>query len=1048
MKKQIITKIISGVIIFTFVFSFLQIILPTTVNAASQIDWEKPNKSGKTYDKYKFKITDVVNSDVAMQVVGCTGVVNKVSTWMHKITSVKQRVKDAQRILDQAKKLCVSGEKIIITSAGLTPQINDGTTGVDKGIDCKEITETKDGEALRLKIEDMAATQAKDDLEGCFNGIATTLAKNQLTALTRSAVSWINTGFSGNPLYVQNITSLTTGIERNVLETGINQLTNQNSAYPYGTAFSQSVIRGYRSGGLFNSGANALDNLTSDLSFFITDPNSYFTVEDERTVLQRSQDANKAFSDDFSTGGWDGWLAFTQRDQNNPLGFTMRASQYLADDINNQTTNTKAEVLQNNGFLSQKRCIKWQIYDDKGNPKISQKYINWQKDSLNSSLIGPISTRPEMFVFAANKSNSGYDVCKEWDVVTPGSLIKDQMSAYITSPVRQLELADTINESLNAVFSILLSKLQSNGLSGLSSEQYIYDEQNMDWTTTPGGNFSNVVGNYNSYTSGFDLTRDLGNTYIYDNPVKLGTWNANENVNLTNTNQSLYPDLAPISYNNQEDSAGLNNPINQTSNVYYTVANPGKTKIILNGYNGWATGDRAFWNGSEWQNWKKDQANPIKKRGVIQIQKDYIVAATESLQFLPNVMPKLGELDYCIPGPNPNYKSNVGENESLYIDWVGTMTGVYNQGGFLERDSTKFTISRPGDKEYESWKNIYKDNPKVWSWLAKGQKADENKPHLYYGWPLGLNTGNEIHNNNEEGKIQTWVDNYLYMVNNYMFNNFYEVFDKMMDTTYFANMTREYNETEDSTTRTLNPSYIPMAEEGLSLTRDIVTYDEDITAVMNQYRSDISQAKTNIGKLEAIKKEVSNIIKAAQDRRDANLIKQVNELNEQAIQACKDEEQACMENENGAVACSALYNQCLEKAGTDGNILTPAEYKVKYAVCLDEEDILYYDESDIMNDSVGERCNNNLDDDLDGLIDSRDPDCQGNGGSTGNNNSGICSVASSSISPNTYNDPGSGDECSYYTTQNSCNGSTYTRDGMTGGSPVLTTYNCQWYVTN
>ncbi len=931
MKKQIITKIISGVIIFTFVFSFLQIVLPTIATAASQIDWEKPNKSGKTYDKYKFKITDVVNSDVAMQVVGCTGVVNKVSTWMHKITSIKQRVKDAQKILDQATKMCVAGEKVIITAAGLTPQINDGTTGTDKGIDCKEITNTKDGEALRLKIEDMAATQAKDDLEGCFNGIATTLAKNQLTALTRSAVSWINTGFSGNPLYVQNITSLTNGIERNVLETGINQLTNQNNAYPYGTAFSQSIIRGYQTGGIFNSGTNALNNLTSDLSYFITDPNSYFTVQDERTALQRAQDANIAFSDDFSTGGWDGWLAFTQRDQNNPLGFTMRASQYFADDIDEQTNNTKAEVLQNNGFLSQKRCIKWQIYDDTGNPKISQKYINWQKDSLNSSLMGPISSRPEMFVFAANKTKSGYDVCKEWDVITPGSLIKDQMSAYITSPVRQLELADTINESLNAVFSILLSKLQSNGLSGLSSEKYVYDEENMDWTNSTNGSLggSSVYNNNGAYSSGFDLTRDLGNTYIYGDPKKLGTWNAFEKINLTSTNQSLYPDLAPVS--NDDDT------IKQTSNVYYTVANPGKTKIILNGYNGWAEGDRAFWNGSEWQNWKKDQANPIKKRGVIQIQKDYIVAATESLQFLPNVMPKLGELDYCIPGPNPNYKTNVGDNESLYTDWVGTMTGTYSQNGFLERDSTTFTIAKPGDKEYEAWKNIFKDNPKVWSWLAKSQPDGKNNPHLYYDWPFKLGNG-EAKNDNAEAQQGKWIDNYLYMVNNYMFNNFYEVFDKMMNKMYFGNMTREYNETENSSTRTLNPSYLPMAEEGLALVKDIVAYDEDITAVMNQYRDDITKAKTNIGKLEAIKKQVSMIIKDAQDRRDANLIKQVNELNERAIQACKDEEQACMEDERGTVVCSALYQQCLEKAGTDGSILTPAEYKVKYAQCLENSE--------------------------------------------------------------------------------------------------------------
>jgi hypothetical protein len=1001
MKKQIITKIISGVIIFTFVFSFLQIILPTTVNAASQIDWEKPNKSGKTYDKYKFKITDVVNSDVAMQVVGCTGVVNRVSVLMDRIGKKKITNKALQVILDQAKKQCVAGEKIIITAAGVTPEINDGTTGVDKGIDCKEITETKDGEALRLKTQEMAATQAKDNLEGCFNGIATTLAKNQLTALTRSAVSWINTGFSGNPLYVQNITSLTTGIERNVLETGIDQLTNQNSAYPYGTAFSQSVIRGYRSGGLFNSGTNALNNLTSDLSFFITDPNSYYTVNDERTTMQRAQDANIAFSNDFSTGGWDGWLAFTQRDQNNPLGFTMRASQYLADDINSQTTNTKAEVLQNNGFLSQKRCTMYQIFDKNGVAKtndVPYSELAAGTPDRMGKLPGVVQIYSEPYidpdlgempgqdaitvlqynVYQKNKTDSGFDVCVDKEIVTPGSLIKDQMSAYITSPVRQLELADTINESLNAVFSILLSKLQSNGLSGLSSEQYIYDEQNMDWTNSTNGSLggSSVYNNNGAYSSGFDLTRDLGNTYIYDNPVKLGTWNANENINLTNTNQSLYPDLAPVNYSSQNNGSDLDNNVNQTSNVYYTVANPGKTKIILNGYNGWALGDRAFWNGSEWQNWKKDQANPIKKRGVIQVQKDYIVAATESLQFLPNVMPKLGELDYCIPGPNPNYKSNVGDNESLYTDWVGTMVGTYNQGGFLERDSTKFTISRPGDKEYEAWKNIFKDNPKVWSWLAKGQEDDKNKPHLYYGWPLGLNTGNEIHNNNEEGKIQTWVDNYLYMVNNYMFNNFYEVFDKMMNTTYFSNMTREYNETEDSTTRTLNSSYIPMAEEGLSLTRDIVAYDEDITAVMNQYRSDISQAKANIGKLEAIKKQVSIIIKTAQDRRDANLVKI---LEEETKRKCLAESDDCMNriNVSSEVNQDDLGEYCLAKRiACEKDIMTEAEYKTEYAECLEEEDILYYDESDIMNDSVGERCNNNLDDDLDGLIDRKDPDCQ------------------------------------------------------------------------
>lgn len=168
-----------------------------------------------------------------------------------------------------------------------------------------------------------------------------------------------------------------------------------------------------------------------------------------------------------------------------------------------------------------------------------------------------------------------------------------------------------------------------------------------------------------------------------------------------------------------------------------------------------------------------------------------------------------------------------------------------------------------------------------------------------------------------------------------------------------------------------------MAEEGLNLTKDIMAYDEDITAVMNQYRIDISQAKTNIGKLEAIKKEVSNIIKAAQDRRDANLVKI---LEEETKRKCLVESDDCMNRINvpSEVNQDDLGEYCLAKRiACEKDIMTEAEYKTEYAMCLDEEDILYYDESDIMNDSVGERCNNNLDDDLDGLIDGRDPDCSG-----------------------------------------------------------------------
>jgi hypothetical protein len=48
----------------------------------------------------------------------------------------------------------------------------------------------------------------------------------------------------------------------------------------------------------------------------------------------------------------------------------------------------------------------------------------------------------------------------------------------------------------------------------------------------------------------------------------------------------------------------------------------------------------------------------ILKRGIIQIQKDYIDSVNTNLGVFAQIMPSLGELDYCIPGPNTNWEAN------------------------------------------------------------------------------------------------------------------------------------------------------------------------------------------------------------------------------------------------------------------------------------------------------------------------------------------------------------------------------------------------------
>lgn len=983
MKKQTITKIISSLLVLVFVISVFE--LPKTSQAASanlSNYYSNPNRdTGK--NPYKFKVSDVVSSNILTSVVGCTGVVNKVSTWMTKMiqSPTKQAAmaeEDAAKMINLMKNACASTKAGVLAGTGAVPTVNDLTsttktifakigakingTTVKTCQDAVDATSLEEVQALKKQAEKENQIDLKNQ---CFDGIAITLARNQLTAMTRSAMNWVNSGYGGNPFFVQNMRNFTAGIERNVLETGIDVLLAPNGQQsPYATDFARYTIANRN---ILSSSSNFLGGLQSSLQNFVTDPQSYYTnnqldkADNTITALQRSQEANNAFSRSFSSGGWTGWLAFTQMPQNNPLGFNVVANQYLADVEMQQVQEQKDELAQNNGFLSQKSCIKWQIYDANDKPKMKtvasttqpSQYMN-ADGTLASRGVGT-SNLTLSVVYSTTEprekdiTKDGHGKCVDWKITTPGSIIKEKTTSYLNSPERQLELAKTINDSLNALFSVLISKLQGGGLSGLSDSVVA-----TNWTdnvnrldSTDGTSTYNNGGAYD----GFNLTRDLGNTYIHDDLTPLGTWNAKTNT--TNNGVKLYPDLSP----EVPESTSADNS-------YYTVSVAGNTKLILEGYNGWAVGDRAFWDGSKWQNWQKNQKSPIKNRGVIQIQQDYIVAAKEINKVLPNVMTNLGKLDYCIPGPNPSYQTNSTEAQSAYQDWVGSM-----YVGPKDADRTHWTMDHENDQTYINFKNIFNDNINVWKSISESSSiwllhhfgrndgtANQDSSHscasdnnlggdhcqnYFYGSANGTDTS---HLDNR----QKLMDVNLNYTNNNLFPNFYEIFDAMMNKLYFKNMTTKYLEYENKDLNTetdKNPAYIPMAESGLDLTKNIKYYGDDTAKAVKDYTDAIAQAKINVAKLEPIKSDVSKIIIAAQKRRDDNLIKILN----------------------------------AEATRTGGTVLSEAAYKKKYASCLEEENISVFDPEVITGggntNATEERCNDGIDNDLNGLVDNNDPAC-------------------------------------------------------------------------
>jgi len=552
-----------------------------------------------------------------------------------------------------------------------------------------------------------------------------------------------------------------------------------------------------------------------------------------------------------------------------------------------------------------------------------------------------------------------------WEIVTPGSIIKEQTTNYLASPQRQLELVKTINDGINALFSYLISELENAGLSGLSDSI----DNPANWNDNINSNYASLDGNtpYNNYGAydGFNLTSDLGNTYLHTTPTYLGTWDAKTNK------ASTIGEVAPVDADGNAipgtpNYVGLyatgvtdkNGKSLVPANSYYQVTTAGTTKLMLEGYNGWAVGDRAFWDGSAWQNWKcyksttkdksgkcNNQINPIKKRGVIQIQQDYIVAAKEVLGVLDNVMPKLGELDYCIPGPNPNYKNNSTVAQTAFLDWVGSM---YVGPGNGETDV--FKIDKAGDRTYNNFANIFKDNPMVWKPITES---------WYVSWLMDNYNGSYYKTNEKEKKIlankQKYLELNLDYVDSNLFQNFYEVFDKMMNKLYFNNMTSMYNESESKTldiTKDKNPGYIPMAQSGLDLTKNITYYAEDIAKLTQEYKDGIATANVNIAKLEPIKAEVSAIITAAQGRRDANLLKILNTKDAKTVKLMDTDK-------NGTV--------------------TAEEYQKYYANCIAEENMNFFDANTIMETatSEAERCFDGIDNDLNRLIDAADPACKG-----------------------------------------------------------------------
>jgi hypothetical protein len=268
-----------------------------------------------------------------------------------------------------------------------------------------------------LGVGDIVFEPILDIINQSLNGLAWTAAKVAAQSITRSTVNWINSGFNGSPAFVSDLNQNLKFLGDAVAEDFFNHL-NQTT---------------YNATG-FNLTSPFQDQINQQLRQEYYRTTSSWGLN--YTLYQTSSDPQAFLNGDFDKGGFNAFLSTSQNPANNPFGAYMLASNALWSQIDAAAQQRKAELNWGKGFLP------------------------WR---------GNCQGAPQNLLPSQYQSLSQSEQCLSNPVLTPGTVIEAQLEENLGTGIRQLELADSINEIVGALMGQLVNQvLGSGGLLGAS----------------------------------------------------------------------------------------------------------------------------------------------------------------------------------------------------------------------------------------------------------------------------------------------------------------------------------------------------------------------------------------------------------------------------------------------------------------------------------------------------------------------------------------------------------------------------------------------------
>jgi hypothetical protein len=237
--------------------------------------------------------------------------------------------------------------------------------------------------------------------------IATRMAKEMLRKMTTSIVDWINSGFQGNPSFVQDLNGLITDTADQVVG---------------------DYIQTKLGGGFLCS--------SFSLQVRVALAQSYLPYRQRSacTLTQITNNVNGIFSG-ANAGGWNNWIQMSANPQNNAYGATILAQDEISKAVAEKLGIQGKTLDWGAGFRSWKECAT----DAQVKEKLDQE----------------AGYSPDIMTYDKGTLDANRD-CKDQ---TPGKVAQELLVQSLGSGIRELEIANDIDAIVGALTNQLMAQV-------------------------------------------------------------------------------------------------------------------------------------------------------------------------------------------------------------------------------------------------------------------------------------------------------------------------------------------------------------------------------------------------------------------------------------------------------------------------------------------------------------------------------------------------------------------------------------------------------------